>query len=368
MRTALILLFSAVLAMSASSPHRGLWVVRHTLLVDSDSEQVVSSAAQLNITDLYIQVRALGRTFFERDSSFSPNDTGRAFQNFKLILKRAHKNHIRVHAWINAFFVSVSAENSDTNYFQNNTRNNYLLRRAGDSFPVSPKELRNAGIEGDFIDPLNQKNISYIKSLSGYLIDSLHVDGIHLDYFRYPDFMFSFSPAGRTEFILKNYCDPVDIYQNNGKINPQEKYMLNLRYKKFLSQNIKNALVQIKESINRSKQKIVLSIAVKANPQKAEKNYLQDWQSWLHEKLCNRVILMNYNNQDSVFYQNIRLIQHTLNKKNIVMGIATYNLSMNKILQRVEQIARSAFAGYALFSFNDLRTKPELLRRLETSN
>ncbi len=365
MRITLIVLFSVVLALSASSQHRGLWVVRHTLLDDSESAQLVPTAERLKITDLYIQVRALGRTFFERDSNFAPNDTGKAFRNFKTILKRAHKKHIRVHAWINAFFVNVSIGNSATNYLPNTIKSKYLLRRAGDELPVTHKELRKAGIEGDFIDPLDQKNISYIKSLSRYLIDSLYVDGIHLDYFRYPDFSFSFSPAGRTEFILKNYCDPVDIYLNNGKMYPSEKYLLNIRYKQFLNQNIKNALVQIKKSIQHTNRNIILSIAVKANPVSAKNVYLQNWQNWLHEKLCNRVILMNYNNQDSVFYQNINLVKQKLNKNEIIIGIATYNLSMLKIVQRVEQIGHSGFAGYTLFSYNDILNKPVLMLRLE---
>ena len=365
MRILLIILFSIVLAISAPSQHRGLWVVRHTLLNDSESVQLVPTAKRLKTTDLYIQVRALGRTFFERDSAFTANDTGKAFRNFKTILKQAHNEHIRVHAWINTFFVNISIGNSTNNYLSNNEKSKYLLRRAEDELPVAHKELRKAGIEGDFIDPLDQGNISYIKSLSGYLIDSLHVDGIHLDYFRYPDFRFSFSPAGRTEFILKNYCDPIDIYLNNGKIKPSEKYSLNILYKKFLNQNIKNALLQIKNSIQRTKCKIVLSIAVKANPLSAENVYLQDWQGWLHEKLCNRVILMNYNNQDSVFYQNINQVSQTLNKNEIIVGIATYNLNRFKIVQRIEQMSHSAFAGYALFSYNDIRNKPRLMLRLE---
>jgi len=364
MHKVLLFLFTIVILLSASSLHRGLWVVRHTLLDDTESNQLVPTAERLKVTDLYIQVRALGRTFFERDSAFTANDTGRAFQNFKSILTHAHKKNIRVHAWINAFFINVSVSGSGSDHPLSAIQKQYLLRRSVDMAPLSHKELRKAGIEGDFIDPLNQKNLSYIKSLSGYLIDSLQVDRIHLDYFRYPDIKFSFSPAARAEFILKNYCDPVDIYQDNGKLDHEAKYAFSILYTKFLNQNIKNSLKEIKNSIQRDTKKIVLSIAVKANPLTASEIYVQDWQNWLNDGLCNRIILMNYNNQDSVFYQNLNLIHKNLNKNEIVVGIATYNLNMPGILKRIKQVRQSVFEGYSLFSYNDIRSKPQLLYRL----
>ncbi len=364
MRTILIIICSFVLISQANSNHRGLWVVRHTLLDSPKSEQLVPDAVRLKITDLYIQVRALGRTFFERDSAFTPNMASPAFRNFKNILMLAHKNNIKVHAWINAFFINVSIDNSINNHFFGNEQNKYLLRRAGDLLPPSHKELRKAGIEGDFTDPLNQKNLSYIKSVSTYLIDSLKVDGIHLDYFRYPGFSFSFSPAGRSDFILKYYCDPVDIYLNNGNIDPLHKYTMGIRYKEFLSKNIKTALQEIQKTIQRRNTNVILSIAVKANSVLAEKIYVQNWQSWLREKLCDRIILMNYNNQDSVFYKNLRSIEPDLNKKRIVVGIATYNQEIQKIIERINRIKASAFAGYTLFSYNDIKEKQTLFELL----
>ena len=365
MRILFVFLLSVVFSYPVFSQHRGLWVVRHTLLNDTQSGQILPLAEQLNITDLYIQVRALGRTFFQRDSVFTPDDGGTAFNNFKYILQNAHRQNIKIHAWINAFYINLSSAEGHQISLGSAEQKNYILRRANDMAPPDRKALKKGGIEGEFIDPLYQKNLTYIKSLSAYLIDSLGVDGIHLDYFRYPAFNFSFSPAGRTDFILKHYMDPADIYSKNGTMSLQQKYQLDLKYKNYLQNNIKNALRQIQTSIWRKNKKIVLSVAVKANARTAKENYLQNWQDWLRENDCDRIILMNYNNQDSVFYNNIGLIDKDLDKKRIVIGIATYNAEMNTVLQRIKQIESSAFAGYNLFSYNDINKKPTLLLRLK---
>ena len=342
------------------SSHRGLWVVRYTLLSEQETKDLVITARELNITDLYVQVRALGKIFFVDDALFTEADTGRALKNFKYLLNESHEENIRVHAWINAFYIYSGNPDlaADTHLLA--TEQKYLLRTVKHDIPASSNEYKKAGIEGFYIDPINKKNLTHINNLIRYLSHSLSVDGIHLDYFRYPDFKFSFSPAGRTAFILSEYVDPINIY--NPQFGFDSMTLMDKKYKEYLKENIAKSLYAINKSVKDVNKKLELSIAVKPNPLIAKNTYIQDWTSWLEQGLCDKIILMNYNSDDRIFYDNIYLTRQFDNNDKIIVGISTFNQQNVSVIKRLNHIGKSDFAGFTLFSYNDLRLKPDLIK------
>lgn len=360
----LIVLQICTLSLNAS-PHRAMWVVRYTLLDDQETNQLISTAKRLNLTDLYVQVRALGKFFNSDEQALTESKNSKAHKNFIEILKQAHKQNIRVHAWLNIFFIYQRADSLTEKTHLVSTEEDYFLRDAfADSVPNKSK-LKNASLEGIYIDPLSHKNYNYLTNEIVYLIDSLKVDGIHLDYFRYPNCSYSFSPKGRAAFIIEDYVDPVSIYNDQNGMGLGLRSTLDEKYKKFLRKNLTEFLSGIRHTTNSKHRQATLSIAVKPDWEDAKNIYLQNWQDWLNKGLCDRVVLMNYSVLDSIFYKNIFKAGQRGNTDKIMIGVATYNLDTEPIVKRLRWLDNNRFGGFALFSYNDLLGKPDLIKRLE---
>lgn len=361
-RLFVILFFFFLIDISFAAKSRGLWVVRYALLEEEEIEHIINSALILKITDLYVQVRASGKLFFQQENNLTHLITNSAAKNFLRLQKKAAHHKIKVHAWLNILNIWSSAKkpiNAEHLFY---ISHGSVLRRWVDK-TTDITALRKMGIEGYFIDPADPGNFKNLKRIIKLLVEKYNVDGIHLDYFRYPSLQVTSSPSMRTRFILQEYIDPEKIYIPwDKKQSDQISYFaeMNIAYKSFLLKSLTNLLANIQLYVNSFPQKIELSIAVKPTPVLAKSNYFQDWAAWLERDLCDKIITMNYAPEAKRFNENLNACS-TLNKNNkIIIGISTYNQDENGVLQKIKTVINNNFAGYALFSYNSLQERKML--------
>ncbi len=319
---------------AAAAQKHGLWVVRYALKNDNVAE-IVSTARSLAVTDLYVQVWALSEDYYR--------DKG----HFRKLVDKAHANGIKVHAWLNVLY--VWAGNNKPGIPETSYKS---LLRAQNSLPKY-KELKSEGIEGYFIHPSDSLNIKRISGMIDELIDDYNVDGIHLDYFRYPDIKYSLSPTGRARFMMKYYYDPYILFSNKGSLSANSDFVYR-QYSGFLKDELTETLELIKNKTIRPDKKIELSIAVKPDADIAEYTYFQSWKSWLEKNICDYVIIMNYNADNIVFRTNLKKAAALNGNGRIVVGIATYNQSWQSFLQKYDMVQKAGVSGTSIFSYNYL--------------
>ena len=92
--------FIFILFYSPLLSQNGLWVVRYALNSSSQCEKLIDAAKSLNVTDIYLQVFAKGQAWYPTKTAFNSVKLNNE-QCFKDIVERAHKNSIKIHAWIN---------------------------------------------------------------------------------------------------------------------------------------------------------------------------------------------------------------------------------------------------------------------------
>ncbi len=337
----------------SASPRRGMWVVRHALLDPAAPEYIINISHRLSITDLYVQVRALGKFFFVDENENMTFTESSAYRNFVILQTLAAQNQIRIHAWLNTLYIVSSSPKGE--HLNGNIDEKYLLRTAKDDSRPSRAALKRSGIEGYFTDPIDPHNIKQLQKEIHFLVNSLHVEGIHLDYFRFPDRRFSYSPKGRAAFLLKYFYDPVNLFTTADYSESLES-----EYSSFLQGNLENLLQDIRHASGNAE----LTIAVKPDLQTAPIQYYQNWGYWLQQKLCDSVVLMNYNPDSTVFYSNLRKVKAAGLSSKVNIGIATYNQKNPEIVNRIFKVEQMGFAGLVLFSFNDLQKKYELQRQI----
>ena len=369
MRVKIILCVLLLTSFLFGQERKGFWVVRYALETPEKIDQIMQTAHTAGITDLFVQVRALGETYFHSSIEGKNRRIPENFDPLSYAIEKAGLYDLRIHAWINMFYIwSGNFSPADSMHVF------YRLNRAilrNNTFPTY-HELRSEGIEGFFLDPQDKQVQNYLLNLLGEIADNYDVSGIHLDYFRYPDITYSFTPASRSNFMVRYWYDPLDVYQPSGSFTKNRGYEVFMeadrQYRIYLNDVMAGFLHRISDRVGQKLKKIELSVAVKPDPVTAKHRYFQDWKRWLEEKLCNFVVVMNYNIDKREFLRVLRQFPNGESRKNIIMGISTYNQRVEDVLDRIDLVREEHFAGYSLFSYNHLIENKGYLAKLMHNN
>jgi uncharacterized lipoprotein YddW (UPF0748 family) len=351
-----ILILLPVLVHAQHGKIRALWVVRDALESLSHIDQVIHTASASDMTDIFVQVRALGRTYYDSRLEPTASCVNKDFDPLKIILEKTKHSGIRIHAWVNMFYIWASHDPPIEKSHIFNTNMHNILRN--EVFP-DYRILKKAGIEGFFVDPKNENIQNYLLNLLTEIVDTYtNIAGIHLDYFRFPGIRYSFTPENRTKFRLINFYDPLKMY------NESESYVLQRGHKVFqhadkvYRQNLIESLSAYLKNINYQlkslRPTIKVSVAVKPDPVQAKLRFFQDWLTWLKNKYCDFITIMNYRTDIGEFQRILDQLKDDHLQKRIVVGISTYNQNFTAVNKRLHLVNVSDFAGFSLFSYNHL--------------
>jgi uncharacterized lipoprotein YddW (UPF0748 family) len=344
---------------------RAFWVVRYALQSEKTIENIITNVVKYKITDIFVQVRALGQVYYPSKHESSAGGISQDFDPLKIILQKAAPHKIRIHAWVNMFYIwSGVNEPKDTSH-PFHRFNEYLLGAGTDP---DYKSLKKEGIEGYFVDPQNLKVQNYLLNLLEEIADTYTVSGIHLDYFRYPGVSFSFTPENRTTFRMKNYFDPLDVY------GAPDDYAAEYGHEVFqhadkvsrhaLAESLSDYLQRINLRLKERRPNIELTVAVKPDPVVAKLRFFQGWSDWLDRDLMDMIVIMNYRNDYREFNNILLQLAEMENRHKIMIGISTYNQSEQSVNNRLRALNNYRFAGFSLFSYNHLIENQEYLSKL----
>ncbi|ACS32898.1 putative glycoside hydrolase [Thermococcus gammatolerans] len=144
------------------------------------AERLVSELKEAGITDVFIEVKlTLGYVIYP--SKVYPERTYPAYPYnttniLKPLLEEAHRNGIRVHAWMIVHYDKYFFGKTDPIWHVGKASKNW------EAYPV-PGRVRLS----------NKEYLKVLENIAKELI-SMGFDGIHLDYIRYPHMVYSFSP------------------------------------------------------------------------------------------------------------------------------------------------------------------------------
>ncbi len=205
---------------SAQAPAevRALWVLRTSLTSPRPSPRSCTprgntasthcsfrcGAAATPTTAATLEPRAAD--LIRQPASFDPLDT---------VVREAHDAGLRVHAWINLNLVSSAAELPASRDHLIYRHPEWLMvpREIAQDVarldPTSPAYIGKLArwtraqadkVEGLYASPLQPDAAKYAESIVGDIARRYEVDGIHLDYVRYPNDQFDYSRYAIAEF------------------------------------------------------------------------------------------------------------------------------------------------------------------------
>jgi uncharacterized lipoprotein YddW (UPF0748 family) len=188
------------------------------------------------------------------------------------------------------------------------------------------------------------------------------VDGLHLDYIRYPSSDAGFEAFAREAFFALYQVDPVDIFNpdrtGSGPGKDFDRAILERQWHQWRRQQVTDLLREIREVQETILPEATLSVAVIPDIEKARWDYGQDWAAWANEGIVDLVVTMSYSRSKGIVLSQARKAREAILKGRLFIGVATYNKSLNNVLDCVRELRRLDIDGVSFFSYNSILENP----------
>ncbi|MCX8056851.1 MAG: family 10 glycosylhydrolase [Ignavibacteria bacterium] len=299
--------------------------------------EILDNLKSKNFNTIFFQVRAQGTTFYK--SNFEPWSqylTGTlgltpSYDPLQFILDEAHKRGLEVHAWINM----INVKSGDSPIQITNPPHIVLARP---EWVRKYKEDKNVSY---WLDPGFPEAREYLKSLCLEIVTNYNVDGIHLDYIRYPG----------TDF------DDSLSYEMYGKGKTKED---------FRRENINSLISSIYDAVTSIKPMLKVGSApigiyeniAGARGLQGKHHVFQDSREWLRRKKHDYIVPQIYWDINSE--PKFDLLVEDWVKNNygrfVIIGIGAYNQSvLNEIEKQIEITRKLKSAGQSFFRYENIK-------------
>lgn len=342
--------------------HLGVWVVRDQLYNRKSIDQFIQYASVNGFTDLFIQVRGRGDAYY-RSELVAPALQIAARPNFDplaYVLAQAHRRQLKVHAWVNVYLLwSADERPQDAGHLLNQHPEWCTVDADGNrDIGKSTRSFRKNNTEGIYLSPLVPEVHQYLLKVIQELVANYNVDGIHLDYIRYPNKTYDYNDIGRRRFKATYGVDPILLSISNKSfftgMEAQLLETLTTSWAEFRRSAITELVSDIKGVVRSSGKPIRLSAAVKPDPFDAKHAFYQEWEKWLQEGLLDFAVPMNYTRNNEQFESILKKIEANLGNDQIWVGIGIYNQGRYEALTKVMLALTNDFPNIVLFSYKTL--------------
>jgi uncharacterized lipoprotein YddW (UPF0748 family) len=387
-RTAIAAL-SAALALAPAVPTaspppardevRALWVVRTTLTSPAAIATMVTSAKASGFNTLLVQIRGRGDAYYQNATEPRPASLAAqpSFDPLAVTIARAHEAGLQVHAWINVNLVAGLDLPSARDHIIYRHPEWLMVPRAlaEDLSRVDPKSpeytgrlsryvrLRPTELEGLYQSPIVAASAAYTVGVIKDIVERYAVDGVHLDYIRYPDEEFDYSRETLAAFRRSVLPDlkPAEMVRYDNRLAAEPLLYTRAfpeRWKLYRAERLTALIRDIRGAVKTVRPAALLSAAVVPDPVDASTHRFQDWRAWIDRDLIDVVCPMAYTTDASIFATQIAAARQIAGAHPLWAGIGAYRLSPDQIVDNVQTARRLGVGGVILFSYDSLTDPP----------
>ncbi|HEX6214603.1 MAG TPA: family 10 glycosylhydrolase [Vicinamibacterales bacterium] len=362
---------------------RALWVTRTTLATPESIKQMVAAADGGGFNTVLVQVRGRGDAYYA--GSVEPRAPELAskpsFDPLATVIELAHASGIKVHAWVAVNLVSSSVSLPASR--------DHVVYRAPEWLMV-PRDLaaemkkidlrspaylgrlarwtraQSARVEGLYTSPLHPSAQDHTAAVIGEIAAKYAVDGIHLDYVRFPNDDFDYSPTAMEAFKKAIQADLTDAERREATareaLDPAAyPNLFPERWNDFRRSRLTALVIKIRSAVKAGRPAAVLSAAVVPDAQDAFDARLQDWRGWIDQSLLDVIVPMAYTADADIFEKQIAAARAYAGSRPVWAGIGAYQLSSTQTLSRIAAARKLGAAGISLFSYESLVAPPNTL-------
>ncbi|MER5967598.1 family 10 glycosylhydrolase [Streptomyces sp. NPDC002057] len=275
----------------------------------------------------------------------------RGFDPLKVWIDAAHERGMELHAWTHTFFVGADSAEG---------------RGPGPVLSAHPEwaavEREDVGAAGPrpssqekgyyFVDPAHPGARSYIASVFTELLTEYAIDGLHLDYIRYPvslpyDAGFSYSDTSRAAFARDHGADPYTLTEHD-PLWPV--------WNAWRERNVTTFVADVRATQERLRPGAALSAAVFADPVDGQRKKFQNWGAWVDAGYMDFLTGMSFGTSPSSVGQDTAVMRRRVG--DVPLYTATYGpfhgSSSSLIGDQLQAVNDADSDGSALFASNQL--------------
>lgn len=350
---------------AAPGEMRGAWVPRTALATPESVDAVVDDAARAGLNALFVQVRGRGDALY-RSAIVPRSEVLRgqplAFDPLARMLARARARGLQVHAWVNVLLAGgfgvplpaghVALVHPDWLMVPRST-----ARAALDAPLVSLSSLvegaRDPDVEGLYLSPAHPAVAAHLEAVVRELVSGYAVDGLHLDFIRYPGREYDFSRAALVSFRARRGHG----WLMDGPERDPAGWDAHRR-------DVVEALVtRLARAARTARPGIVVSAAVVPDPV-AMRNKGQDWTRWLRTGALDAACPMTYTPDTALFREQVAALREQVGPRApLWAGIGAYRIDEASVIEKILAARAAGASGVVLFSSDSFATvRPDRLR------
>lgn len=358
---------------------RALWVVRTTMTSPEAIQAMIEAAERGGINTLLVQVRGRGDAYYRsavepRAESLSTQPA--EFDPLALVIREAHSRNIAVHAWTNTHVVTTLTDlSASPSHVVHQAPEllavpRALASRLHDLDPEDPayvaallewSRANRQRVEGLYTSPIREEVHDRLVRLWGELTDRYALDGIHLDYVRYPARDFDYSRGALAAFRRWAF----------GRVDPSRAAELDRMARSdpvawadglpdlwddFRRERLTDLVARGYREIKRRRPDIVVSSAVVPDLEEAREHRFQDWALWLERGIVDVVVPMSYTPDDARFRSQVASAFAVAGERaRLWAGVGVYQTTFDGTLAKIGIAREIGAGGVALFSYDWIR-------------
>jgi len=373
---------SSTISFRAAAPEqtRALWITRTTLTSPESIRQMVAAAQAGGFNTLLVQVRGRGDAYYA--GTIEPRAaelTGKpSFDPLATVLADAHAAGLKVHAWVAVNLVSSSVSLPASR--------DHVIYRAPEWLMV-PRELaaemkkidlrspaylgrlarwtraHSSIVEGLYTSPLHPAAQDHTAAVIGEIAAKYPIDGVHLDYVRFPNEEFDYSPGAMEQFKTAIAADLNDRERREAAarevVDPAAyPNLFPERWSDFRRSRLTSLVIKIRTAVKTARPGTLVSAAVVPDAQMAFTGRMQDWRGWIDQSLLDVICPMAYTIESEIFQKQIAAARAYAGSRPVWAGIGAYQMSPAQTLAHIAAANKLGVAGIILFSYESLAAPP----------
>jgi uncharacterized lipoprotein YddW (UPF0748 family) len=364
-------------AAPANDEVRALWVLRTAISSPQGVQTLVQSARNNGFNTLLVQVRGRG------DSYYSPRLEPRAaelakqpesFDPLAAVIEAGSAAGLKVHAWVNVNLVSSAAELPGAREHLVHRHPEWLMvprelaRALAAVDPESPAYLgklarwtraQATGVEGLYTSPLVAGAADHTVAVVRDIVKRYRLDGLHLDYARYPNDRFDYSRGGISAFAAAirpgltearrrelDTLDRDDLFAYPDAF-PDE-------WRRFRVERMSALVKRLREAVKQERRQASVTVAAVPDAEEAKLRRLQDWAGWLENGLVDAVCPMAYTPEPARFAEHIASVRQIAGTRTVWAGIGAYRLTPSQTVENIQTARKLGVDGIVLFSYDSM--------------
>ena len=192
-------------ARAATPQLRAFWVdaFHEGIKSTEQTDRLLADASRAGANTLIVQVRRRGDSYYRDSAEPIASDVANGYDPLADLIRKAHARNIKVHGWV------VTLPVWKDGYVQPDRKHVWYTH--GPNVPGADNwfMMRDDGRAGDcaaandcgyFLDPGHPAAADYTVNVLLRLLGRYDLDGLHLDYIRYPSTRFGYNPTSLQRF------------------------------------------------------------------------------------------------------------------------------------------------------------------------